>query len=205
MSRLPIWRWMRPIQSGPMRQSAHQIVFGPADRRHVGDPRRCIAADDEFIQLRRGNRGRGQHGMHLTTVVGLVLEKMRHQIVHPVMLLGLATVHDHGPGQRCGWRCGDQRQQPRIAVPLSCNKCCEGGQTPRLLQRGAVKSVAFQCIDVETIHQQNVVERGTDRREEACARGGVIFARQPGAGGMQSVVGKVVHLRQFAPDAAGVG
>ena len=188
-----------------MRASAHQIGLAPAEGRQIARPHRRIIADDELVKLRRGNGGRGQHRMDLPAMVGLMLEQMRQKIVHPVVLNPLAPINRDDTRQGLGRCTDDKRQQARITIALRRAQAVQRHQAARLVQRGAVQPAAFQCSDVKPVHQQNMVQRGADRGEDPAAGRGIVFGRQGRAGGVQPVVGKPVHLRQFAPDTARVG
>ncbi len=143
--------------------------------------------------------------MHLPAMMGLVLKQMRQQIIHPVVLLSVTTIHHHDARQILCRQRGNKRQQLRVAICLSKDQIVKRKQSPRFVQRGAIQPVTLHCVDVETINQKDVVQRRPDRREEPAARCDIVGRRQSGAGPVQPMIGKAVHLRQLAPSSARVG
>ena len=143
--------------------------------------------------------------MDLPAMMGLMLEQMRQKIIHPVVLNPLAPVNRDDARQGFGRCPRDKRQQAFITVALRRAQAVQRDQAARLVQRRAVQPAAFQRGDVKPVHQQDMVQCRADRGEEPAAGRGVILGRQGCAGGVKPVVGKPVHLRQFAPDTARVG
>lgn len=57
-----------------------------------------IVGDDEFVELRRPDTGIRHHRMHLTAMMGLVLEQMAEDIIHALVLDSVAAMDgNRGP------------------------------------------------------------------------------------------------------------
>ena len=143
--------------------------------------------------------------MHLTAMMGLVLEEMRQKII-PTVVLGLvAPIHIDDFDQPVGGQALNMGQKGHILGLLPAGQGGKIGAGAGLIKRGAVQPVALQRVQVEAVDQKDMVQRGLDAAKEGGSWGHQFLGWKLGQGAMQSGIGQPVRLGQFAKGAKVVG
>lgn len=149
--------------------SAHQFVLAPSERYPLLFSRLRIVTDDEFIQLRRPDAGAGQHGMHLSAMVSLVLEEMAQDVVAAVLLDAAVTVNIDRQPEVLRSQAVTECEQSAVDIGLCRLERLWLGKGYFVLPCLRSERSAFQRVDIEPVDDEDMVERRTDRGEEARA------------------------------------
>src|SRR5882757_7566014 len=84
-----------PLRRGP-NSAAPDRLLGPSEFCEFSCAERCLAFGEEFVELWWGYSSRTQHRVRLAAMMNLVLEQMKQQPVHPLVLNVIAAVDVDG-------------------------------------------------------------------------------------------------------------
>lgn len=142
------------------------LGFAPPQLGKIPDPQPSLLLAEEFIQLRWPHRRVAEHGMHLATVVDLVLEHMRQQ-AQALLALHPVRPHDaHVARQLVVAQHAAIGDQSVIRLGLFGMQVGTGGERLLRLEEALAVGVrrlaallALEHVQVEPVHCQQVVER----------------------------------------------
>jgi len=166
-----------------------------AERAQLLGTARGVLAEEILVELRRRNRGPGEHCVHLTAMVDLVLEEVREHVPDPFGMPCAVLAHEHDLIVRRG--VGEAlavRDEPPVRVALRPVQVHEARKRLGIgVQRGTT-AATLERVEIVPVDDQDVAQRGMDGREEARPRGA-----SPGLGELAArVVQAMVRPRAVA-------